>query len=57
MSNVSDIQRAIDYHEHCLNIAKELGDQAAEQRQYSCLGNSHQKLKNFIKAKSTIKSN
>ncbi|XP_078373912.1 tetratricopeptide repeat protein 28-like [Oculina patagonica] len=47
---LSDFKQAIEYHEKCLNIAKEVGDRAGEGWAYGNLGNAYQGLGNFKQA-------
>ena len=45
-----DFKKAIEYHEHHLEIAKEVGDRAGEGRSYGHLDNAYDSLGNFEKA-------
>ena len=45
-----DHQKAIDYHEKHLKIAKEIGDLAAQGGAYGNLGNTYQSLGDYEKA-------
>ncbi|XP_044173461.1 tetratricopeptide repeat protein 28-like, partial [Acropora millepora] len=45
-----DYQKAIEYHEKDLKIAKEIGDRAGEGRAYGNLGNAYQLLADYQKA-------
>ena len=45
--SLGDFKTAIDYHEHHLKIAKELGDRSGEGKAYFSLGIVHRRLGNF----------
>lgn len=46
----SDQKKAIEYHEACLNIAKEKGDKIKQESAYGNIGNAYYSLGNFKKA-------
>ncbi len=48
--SLGDFSKAIEYHTHCLAIAKEVGDRAGEGAAYGNLGNAYQSLGDFSKA-------
>ena len=48
--SLGDFHKAIEYHEHHLQIAKEVGDKDGEGRSYGNLGNAYQSLGDFYKA-------
>ncbi|XP_067024091.1 tetratricopeptide repeat protein 28-like isoform X2 [Acropora muricata] len=50
MTTLGDIQKAIEYHEKHLEIAKEVSDRVGEGRAYESLGNDYQSLGDFRKA-------
>ncbi|XP_066023229.1 tetratricopeptide repeat protein 28-like [Pocillopora verrucosa] len=45
--NVGQFNTAIKYHQHCQEIAKEVGDKAGEGRSYANLGNAYHSLGEF----------
>ena len=45
--SLGDFKTAIDYHEHSLKIAKEVGDKTGEGNTYGNLGNAYQSLGDF----------
>ena len=48
--NLGDFQRAIEYHEKDLSIAKDVGDRAGEGSAYCNLGNAYHSLGDFQRA-------
>ena len=48
--NLGNFQKAIQYHERHLQIAKDVGDKAGETRAYGNLGIAYQRLVDFHKA-------
>ena len=49
--SLGDFKTAIDYHERCLKIAKELGDRSGDGNAYGSLGNAYLSLGDFKTAK------
>ena len=48
--SLGDYQKAIEYHEKRLKVAKEIGDRAGEGAGYGNLGNAYQSLGDYQKA-------
>ena len=48
--SLGDYQKAIEYHEKDLKIAKEIGDRAGEGAAYGNLGNAYDSLGDYQKA-------
>ena len=48
--SLGDFEKAIQYHELGLKIAKEVGDRAGEEKSYANLGNAYFSLGDFEKA-------
>ena len=48
--SLGDFQRATEYHEKRLSIAKDVGDRAGEGRAYGNLGNTYRSLGDFQRA-------
>ena len=46
----SDNQKAIEYHEKLLKLAKEIGDRAGEGAAYGNLGNAYDSLEDYQKS-------
>ena len=54
--SLGDYQKAIEYHEKDLKIAKEIGDRAGEGGAYGNLGNAYQSLGDYQKAIEYLKN-
>ena len=47
---MGDFQKAVEYHERYLKIAKEVGDRSSEEKAYGNLGNAYHSLGDFQRA-------
>ena len=49
--SLGDFKTAIDYHERCVKVARELGDRSGEGEAYGNLSNAHHRLGDFKTAR------